>query len=61
MLFDAVFPWAGAEAVTAAPGLDGGRPDEVAGATGDPVLKARYEAQEVKRKKAQAQGTSTKT
>jgi len=37
-------------AIKAAPGLDGGDADAVAGPTGDPALEARYEAQELKRK-----------
>ncbi|BAM92216.1 putative cell filamentation protein [Bradyrhizobium oligotrophicum S58] len=37
-------------AIKAAPGLDGGNADAVAGPTGDPALEARYEAQELKRK-----------
>ena len=39
-----------AGAIKAAPGLDGGEADAVAGETSDPALKAQYEAQEVKRK-----------
>jgi cell filamentation protein len=38
-----------AEAIKAAPGLDGSNADTVAGNTGDPALKTRYEAQELKR------------
>lgn len=42
-----------ADAIKAAPGLDGSNADAVAGDTRDPTLKARYEAQELKRQKAQ--------
>jgi len=38
-----------ADAVKAASGLDGNNADAVAGSTDDPALKARYEAQELKR------------
>jgi cell filamentation protein len=38
-----------AETIKAAPGLDGSNADTVAGKTGDPALKTRYEAQELKR------------
>jgi cell filamentation protein len=39
--------------VAAAPGLDGEGEDTVLGNTDDPELKAQYEAQEQKRRKAQ--------
>lgn len=39
-----------AGAIKAAPGLDGGNADTVAGETSDPMLKSRYEAQELKRR-----------
>lgn len=42
-----------ADAIKAAPGLDGGNADTVAGETSNPTLKAQYEAQEVKRKGGQ--------
>lgn len=42
-----------ADAIKAAPGLDGGNADTVAGETTNPTLKAQYEAQEVKRKGGQ--------
>jgi cell filamentation protein len=38
-----------ADAIKAAPGLDGNNADAVAGRTDDPALKAQYEAQELKR------------
>jgi cell filamentation protein len=38
-----------ADAIKAASGLDGNNADAVAGSTDDPALKARYEAQELKR------------
>lgn len=38
--------------VAAAPGLDGNTDNAVLGDTRDPALKARYETQELKRKKA---------
>jgi cell filamentation protein len=38
-----------ADAIKAAPGLDGNQADAVAGRTDDPALKAQYEAQERKR------------
>jgi cell filamentation protein len=41
-----------ADAIKAAPGLDGNNADAVAGSTDDPALKARYEAQELKRRPA---------
>jgi cell filamentation protein len=43
-----------ADAIKAAPGLDGSEADSVAGETTDPAIKAQYEAQEVKRKGGQA-------
>lgn len=43
-----------ADAITAAPGLNGGNADTVAGETSNPTLKAQYEAQEAKRKGGQA-------
>jgi cell filamentation protein len=42
-----------ADAIKAAPGLDGSNADTVAGETSNPTLKAQYEAQEVKRKGGQ--------
>jgi cell filamentation protein len=42
-----------ADAIKAAPGLDGGNADTVAGETSNLTLKAQYEAQEVKRKGGQ--------
>jgi cell filamentation protein len=39
-----------ADAIKAAPGLDGGDADTVAGETSNPTVKAQYDAQEVKRK-----------
>ena len=42
-----------ANAIKAAPGLDGGNADTVAGETSNPRLKAQYDAQEVKRKDRQ--------
>jgi cell filamentation protein len=42
-----------ADAIKAAPGLDGNNADTVAGSTDDPALKAQYEAQELKRQPAQ--------
>ncbi|QAU44156.1 Fic/DOC family protein [Bradyrhizobium guangzhouense] len=45
-----------ADAIKAAPGLDGGNADTVAGETNNPTLKAQYEAQEVKRKGEQGAG-----
>lgn len=42
-----------ADAIKAAPGLDGGEADSVADETNDPTVKAQYEAQEVKRKGGQ--------
>jgi cell filamentation protein len=42
-----------ADAIKAAPGLDGNNADAVAGSTDDPALKARYDAQELKRQPAQ--------
>jgi cell filamentation protein len=38
--------------VAAAPGLDGNADNTVLGEAGDPQLRARYEAQELKRKQA---------
>lgn len=43
-----------AVAIKAAPGLDGGNADTVAGETSDPIVKAQYEAQEVMRRDGQA-------
>ena len=43
---------AAADSIKGAPGLDGSEADGVAGNTNDPALKARYEAQELKRQKA---------
>jgi cell filamentation protein len=43
-----------AEAIKAAPGLDGNNADAVSGTTDDPSLKAQYEAQKLKRQSAQA-------
>lgn len=45
-----------ADTIRAAPGLDGSDADTVAGDTSDPALKARYEAQELKRNSAQDSG-----
>ncbi|WP_246738316.1 hypothetical protein [Bradyrhizobium sp. CCBAU 051011] len=42
-----------ADAIKAAPGLDGSGADSVAGETNDATVKAQYEAQEVKRKGGQ--------
>jgi cell filamentation protein len=42
-----------ADAIKAAPGLDGGNADTIAGETTDPALKASYQAQELKRKRGQ--------
>jgi cell filamentation protein len=42
-----------AEAIKAAPGLDGGNADMVAGEISNPTLKAQYEAQEVRRRGGQ--------
>ena len=41
-----------ADAIKAAPGLDGNNADAVAGRTDDPALEAQYEAQELKRQPA---------
>ncbi len=41
-----------ADAIKGTPGLDGGEADSIAGKTDDPALKARYEAQELKREEA---------
>jgi cell filamentation protein len=46
----AISPDAFAAKIAAAPGLDGEGEDTVLGRTDDPELKARYEAQELKRK-----------
>jgi len=43
---------AAADSIKGAPGLDGSEADTVAGKTDDPALRARYEAQELKRQKA---------
>jgi cell filamentation protein len=43
-----------ADAIKAAPGLDGNNADAVAGTTNNAALKAQYEAQELKRRKSQA-------
>jgi cell filamentation protein len=43
-----------ADAIKAAPGLDGNNADAVAGTTDNAALKAQYEAQELKRRKSQA-------
>ncbi|WP_245502194.1 hypothetical protein [Bradyrhizobium betae] len=42
-----------ADAIKAAPGLDGGNADTVAGETSNPTVTAQYEAQAVKRKGSQ--------
>ncbi|WP_027535347.1 Fic family protein [Bradyrhizobium sp. WSM3983] len=47
-----------ANAIKAAPGLDGGNADSVAGETSNPMLKAQYEAQEVKRRGGQGSSDS---
>ena len=46
----AISPDAFAANIAAAPGLDGEGEDIVLGTTDDPELKAKYEAQELKRK-----------
>jgi cell filamentation protein len=49
-----------ADAIKAAPGLDGSEADTVAGDTTDPKVKAQYEAQEVKRKGGQGSALKDK-
>lgn len=45
-----------ADTIKAAPGLDGSDADTVAGDISDPALNARYEAQQLKRNRAQGSG-----
>jgi cell filamentation protein len=47
----AISPDAFAANITATPGLDGEGEDTVLGTTDDPELKAKYEAQELRRKR----------